>query len=119
MKQRDMVRVTVPAVIVVNDLYAELVYENVGGHLSIRVICDQYRDRLFRIDYYKNIIAGDGYLEFLARDICIYLNTGRHPTDRVKPKQKSFVGKSLERATYVVRQVIENNIAISKELLST
>lgn len=119
MVQRDMIRVTVPFIIIVSGLRAELIYENVGGHPAVKVICDQYRDRFFRIDYYKKIIAGDEYLEFLARDICLYLHTGIHPTDIVKPENKSFVGKSLERTICIVRQVVENNIAISQELLST
>lgn len=116
---KDMIRVTVPLMLIVSGLKVELIYENIGGHPSIKVVCDQYRDRYFRIDSYRSIVAGDEYLTFLAKDICIYIHTGRHPMDPIKPDPKSFIGKSLERATHIVRQAVEQELVGSQELIQS
>ena len=112
MAERDMVSVTVPFFLNISGNMAELVYEELGGHATIKVVTDSLRERYFRIQCYEeNAENKDEMLSNLAKDICLFVHTGRHPTDSVKPEPKSFLGHSLARATHVVRQVVEQRLS--------
>lgn len=110
--ERDMVRVTVPFFLNISGNMAELIYEEVGGHPCIKVVTDFLREGYFRIECYNEDSESEQEaMSNLARDICLFVHTGRHPMDNIKPESKSFLGHSLARAIHVVRQVVEQRLA--------
>jgi len=91
----------------------DLEFVTPGGIPAINVTTEQFATRLFPIEGDLNVNAfmskvADPDLDpfrSVARDICVYASTGRHPADKIKPKKPTFSGLGLMRASDVIRDM--------------
>ena len=81
-----------------------------GGIQSIEVKTEQFETRMFNIEPYLACKSDDpdhDPFRMIARNICIFATTGRHPTDTIRPEHKTFAGLGLMRAADVIRDMYE------------
>lgn len=90
----------------------DLEFVTPGGIDAIKVTTDQFVSRLFKIDENSTEISDPDHDPFrdIARDICIFAATGRHPSDRIKPESRSFAGLGLQRAADLIRDMYQREV---------
>lgn len=89
-----------------------LKFSRPGGHEAIEVHTEQFRTRLFALRNYqgdeqRGRLRGTNIVQ-LAQDICTFVFTGQHPTDRNWPGVSHW-GSELSRdyAEEIVGRMIE------------
>lgn len=90
----------------------DLEFVTPGGIAAINVTTEQFEPRLFPIEgdlsfnaFESNVDPDHDPFRSVARDICVYAATGRHPSDNIKPEARKFAGLGLMRASDLIREM--------------
>lgn len=90
----------------------DLKFVTPGGITAVEVTTEHFAPRLFQIEgdlnhnaFESNSDPDRDPFRAVARDICVYAATGRHPNDRIKPEKPTFSGLGLMRASDVIRDM--------------